>query len=101
MRDYDGLPSPGTVETQDYGDRIWSGRRCRLVQTRRWRGQFYDLAFELVANDGTKEVLLRTPEATYFAIEVGRMAVLMEGAGFTRVRRIDGCLFQPVLVGTR
>jgi hypothetical protein len=29
------------------------------------------------------------------------MAVLMEEAGFTRVRRIDGCLFQPVLVGTR
>jgi SAM-dependent methyltransferase len=101
MRDYDGPPSPGTVETQDYGDRIWSGRRCRLVQTRRWRGQFYDVAFELVTNGEAKEVVLRTPETTYFAIGVERMAVLMGEAGFTRVRRVDGCLFQPVLVGTR
>jgi len=94
-------PSPGTVETQDYGDLMWSSRRCRLLQTRRWRGQFYDVAFELVTNDEAKEVVLRTPETTYFPIGVERMAVLMEEAGFTRVRRIDGCLFQPVLVGTR
>jgi ubiquinone/menaquinone biosynthesis C-methylase UbiE len=101
MRDYGAPPSPGTIETQDYGDRIWSARQCRLRQTRRWRGQFYDVTFELVTNDGAKEVVLRTPETTYFAIGVERMAVLMEEAGFTRVRRIDGCLFQPVLVGTR
>jgi SAM-dependent methyltransferase len=101
MRDYGPPPSPGTVEIQDYGDRIWCGRRCRLVQTRRWRGEFYDLAFELVTNDERKEVVVRTPETTYFAIGIARMAVLMEEAGFTRVRRIDGCLFQPVLVGTR
>src|SRR5262245_53991100 len=37
MRDYGVPPSPGTVETQDYGDRIWSSCRCRLLQTRRWR----------------------------------------------------------------
>ena len=58
------------------------------------------MAFELVTNDEAKEVVLRTPETTYFAIGVERMAVLMEEAGFTRVRRIDS-LFQPVLVGTR
>lgn len=101
MRDYGMPPSPGAVETQDYGERIWSGRRCRLVQTRRWRGELYDVAFELVTNDETKEVVARTPETTYFAIRIERMAVLMEEAGFTRVRRLDGCLVQPVLVGTR
>ncbi len=101
MRDY-GIPaSPGTVETQEYGDRIWSGRLCRLLQIRRWRGQFYDVAFELVTNDDAKDVVLRTPETTYFAIGTERMAVLMGEAGFTRVRRIDGCLSQPVLVGAR
>jgi hypothetical protein len=101
MRDYGAPPSLGTVETQDYGDRIWSSRRCRLLQTRRWRGQFYDVAFQLVTNDEAKEVVLRTPETTYFAIGVERVAVLMGEAGFTRVRRIDGCLFQPVLAGSR
>jgi len=29
------------------------------------------------------------------------VAMLMEQAGFKRVRRIDGCLLQPVLVGAR
>jgi SAM-dependent methyltransferase len=101
MRDYGMPPSPGAVETQDYGERVWSGRRCRLVQIRRWRGELYDVAFELVTNDEAKEVVARTPETTYFAIAIARMAVLMAEAGFTRVRRIDGCLFQPVLVGTR
>jgi len=101
MRDYGVPPSPGTVETQDYGDRLWSSHRCRLVQIRRWRGQFYDVAFELVTNDEAKEVVLRTPETTYFAIGVERMAVLMGEVGFTRVRRIDGYLFHPVLVGSR
>ncbi len=101
MRDYGVPPSPGTVETQDYGERVWSARPCRLLQTRRWRGQFYDVAFELVTNDEAEEVVLRTPAATYFAIGIERMAVLMEEEGFMRVRRIDGCLFHPVLVGTR
>lgn len=101
MRDYGVPPSPGTVETQDYGNRIWSSRLCRLLQIRRWRGLLYDVAFELVTDDEAKEVVLRTPETTYFAIGVERMAVLMGEAGFTRVRRIDGCLFHPVLVGTR
>ena len=71
------------------------------VTNPRWRGQFYDVAFELVTNDEAKAVVLRTPETTYFAIGVERMAVLMGEAGFRRVRRIDGCLFQPVLVGSR
>jgi hypothetical protein len=54
-----------------------------------------------VTSDETKEVVVRTPETTYFAIGLERMAVLMEEEGFTRVRRIYNCLFQPVLVGTR
>ena len=90
MRDYEVPPSPGTVETKDYGDRIWAWRACRLSQIWRWHGVFYDVAFELVTKDGAKEV---------FAIRTDRVAMLMQQAGFTRVRRIDGCLFQPVLVG--
>jgi glycine/sarcosine N-methyltransferase len=101
MRDYGIPPSPGAVETQDYGERTWRERPCRLVQVRRWRGAFYDVAFQLVTNDATREIVLGTPETTYFAIGTDRMTVLMKEAGFTNVRRIDGCLFQPVLVGVR
>lgn len=101
MRDYVIPPSPGTVETRDYGDRTWAGRACRLSQIWRWHGAFYDVTFELVTKDDAKEVVARTPPTTYFAIRTERVAMLMEQAGFTRVRRIDGCLFQPVLVGAR
>lgn len=101
MRDYQVPPSPGTVETRDYGDRTWAGRACRLSQIWRWHGAFYDVAFELVTKDDAKEVVARTPPTTYFAIRTDRVAMLMEQAGFAKVRRIDGCLFQPVLVGAR
>jgi hypothetical protein len=59
------------------------------------------VAFELVTTDSAEEVVGRTPPTTYFAIRTERVAMLMERAGFTRVRRIDDCLFQPVLVGVR
>lgn len=101
LRDYGSPPAHGTEETKDYGDRTWAGHTCRLRQVCRWRGELYDLVFELVAKDGTAEVMLRTPQATYFAVPVSRVAAVMEGVGFKNVRRIDGCLFQPVLVGTR
>lgn len=101
MRDYGAPPPSGTVETRDYGDRTWAGRACRLSQVWRWHGAFYDVAVELVTKDGAKEVVARTPCTTYFAVGTDRVARLMEQAGFTRVRRIDGCLFQPVLVGAR
>jgi hypothetical protein len=64
-------------------------------------GPFYDVAFELVTEDAAKEVVARTPETTYLAIGTARMSALMEEAGFKKVHRIDGCLFQSVLVGTR
>jgi len=101
LRDYGPPPAHGTEETKDYGDRTWAGRACRLRQVCHWRGELYDLAFELVARDGTDQVVLGTPQATYFAIPVSRVAALMERVGFKNVHRIDGCLLQPVLVGTR
>ena len=101
LRDYGPAPAPGTEEIKDYGDRIWEGRVCRLRQIWRWRGPIYDVAFELVAPGDSAEVILRTPPTTYFAVPVARVATLMGAVGFSRVRRVDGCLFQPVLVGTR
>ena len=100
MRHYDDPAAPGTVETRDSGHRTWS-RACRLSQIWHSHGAFYDVAFELVTKDGAKEVVARTPQTTYFAISTQRVTLLMEQAGFTRVRRIDGGFFQPDLVGAR
>jgi len=80
---------------------MWSDRCCRLRQVWRWGGELYDMVFELVAKDGSGEVLMRTPQTTYFAVAPSRVGTLLGQVGFKGVRRIDGCLVQPVLVGTR
>jgi ubiquinone/menaquinone biosynthesis C-methylase UbiE len=101
MRDYAHPPEDGTVETKDYGARVWQGRPCRLQQVWRWRGHHYDVLFEVFATDSPGERLATTPEATYFAIPVERVLGLMRAAGFRSVHRVDRRFFQPVLVGTR
>ena len=101
LRDYAPPPADGTVETKDYGSRMWRGRPCRLQQVWRWRGHHYEVLFEVFATDSPGERLAATPEATYFAIPVERVLVLMRAAGFRSVHRVDGRFFQPVLVGTR
>jgi len=101
LRDYAPPPEDGTVETKDYGPRMWRGRPCRLQQVWRWRGHHYEVLFEVFATDSSGERLATTPETTYFAIPVERVLVLMGAAGFRSVHRVDGRFFQPVLVGTR
>jgi len=101
LRDYGVCPERGTVETKDYGARRWGGRSCRLRQIWRWRGDIYDLVFEVVAADGSGEVLATTQRTTYFAVSPNRIAALMRGVGLREVRRDDASFFQPLLIGTR
>jgi ubiquinone/menaquinone biosynthesis C-methylase UbiE len=97
MRDYPQPPAPGTVETRPYGERTWKGHRYLLRQTWTWRGPRYDVALEMTPlHDGPP---LPTLEASYLAIPLADVQVLLVEAGFTDVQRIDGRLFQPVLVG--
>ena len=101
LRDYASPPKDGTVETKDYGPRVWQGRPCRLQQVWHWRGQHYDVRFEVLATGSSGERLAFTPETTYFAIPIERVRELMRTSGFRMVRRVDGRFFQPLLVGTR
>jgi SAM-dependent methyltransferase len=97
MRDYSEPPAPGTVETRPYGERSWRGHQYLLQQVWTWRGPRYDVALEMIPlQDGPP---LLTLEASYLAIPLADVQVLLGQAGFTRVQRIDGRLFQPVLVG--
>jgi len=56
---------------------------------------------EIVDADPAGEILASTPPTTYFAVSPERIAGLMKSVGFRNVRRDDGVLFQPVLIGTR
>lgn len=101
LRDYGAPPADGTVEIKEYGERRWGDRLGGLRQVWRWRGNLYDLTFELIASDGSGDVLVSTPQTTYFAVPPAVVAELMQEVGFKNVHRVDGGLFQPVLVGTR
>jgi SAM-dependent methyltransferase len=101
LRDYGTPPADGTVEIKEYGERRWGNRLGRLQQVWRWRGSLYDLTFELIASDGSGDVLVSTPHTTYFAVPPAVVAELMAEVGFKGVRRVDGGFFQPALVGTR
>ena len=101
LRDYGTPLVDGTVEIKQYGERRWGNRVGGLRQVWRWHGSLYDLTFELIASDGSGGVLLSTPQTTYFAIPPAVVAGLMQEVGFKGVHRVDGGLFQPVLVGTR
>jgi SAM-dependent methyltransferase len=97
MRDYHEPPAPGTVETRPYGERSWQGHRYLLQQVWTWRGPRYEVALEMLPlQDGP---LLPTLKASYLAIPLADVQILLGKAGFTGVQRIDGRLFQPVLVG--
>jgi SAM-dependent methyltransferase len=100
LRDYGPPPPSGTVEVRPYGERIWAGRRYQLRQVWSWRGQRYDLSFEITPSDGgdDRAIVLKS---SYLAIPVARVAELMTAVGFQGVRRVDDRFFQPVLVGTR
>jgi len=101
LRDYGVPPVAGTVEIKQYGERRWANRVGDLRQVWRWRGSLYDVTFELIASDGSGDVLVSTPQTTYFAVPPAVVADLMQEVGFKGVRRADGGPFQPILVGTR
>lgn len=98
MRDYGEPPPPGTVQEHPYGERTWNGHRYVLRQVWTWNGPRYDVAFEMAALDaGTPS--LPSITASYLAIPPAHVQQLMLEAGLQDVRRFDGRLFQPVLVG--
>ena len=100
LRDYGEPPPPGTVEAQPYSPRTWQGRRYHVRQVWTWHGPRYDFALEIVPLGDVPDppTILRS---SYLAVPVARVAELMEGVGFARVRRLDDRFFQPVLVGSR
>jgi len=99
LRDYGPPPPAGTIETHPYSKRSWNGRRYDVRQVWTWRGQRYDLSFEIAPLDGAERATVLT--TSYLAIPVARMETLMREAGFHDVVRIDGRFFQPIVAGSR
>jgi SAM-dependent methyltransferase len=100
VRDYD-REERGTGLVRPYGVRERDGKRYVIFQVWDFEGEMYDLAMYFVADDGGERPAAQVMRSKYYAIGTGRLLDLMRQAEFASVERLDGCFYQPVLVGSR
>jgi SAM-dependent methyltransferase len=101
VRDYDKEPR-GTGIIKPYGVRERDGNRVIIFQVWDFLGQIYDMAMYFVVDDrNASQIVTHVMRTRYNAIGTDALLNLMREAGFTAVERLDGCFYQPVLVGNR
>lgn len=76
-------------------------RRVVPVQVWEWDADHYDLRLYLTEEYATGACFTHMLSTRYYAIPITRLVSLVREAGFVRVERRDGVLFQPVVVGFR
>ena len=89
------------VQTLPYGLRHEGGTRFLAVQVWEWEDDQYDLRMYLTSESPEGECRTSVLRSRYYAVSIVRLLELLREAGFIDVRRLDGVLFQPVLVGRR
>lgn len=101
VRDYDKVRR-GIPEIHHYRPRNQGEDTLHLRQEWSWYDPHrYEVTFVVNREGpGGPTSVLRTV-ARYYAISTGRLLELMTEAGFSDCRRIDGIVYQPVLVGRR
>jgi hypothetical protein len=102
VRDYD-REKRGVGLVKPFGVRNEGGNRYVIFQVWDFIDQrVYDLAMYFVVDDRTSgELLTHVMRTKYYAVGTDHLLALMRQAGFTRVERLDGRFYQPVLVGDR
>lgn len=100
VRDYDKEDRAG-VQVKPYGMREEDGVRYILWQVWEFRGLIYDLTMYCVADHGGSNCTTRVMRSRYYAVGTGKLMELMRRAGFVQVEQLDGCFYQPILLGRR
>jgi SAM-dependent methyltransferase len=101
VRDYDH-EERGTGLVKPYGVREEGEKRYIIFQVWDFVGQIYDLAMYFVVDDrNSQQLVTHVMRTQYNAIGTDHLLTLMRRVGFTRVERLDGRFYQPVLVGNR
>ncbi len=75
--------------------------RSLAVQVWEWDGDQYEVRLYLTREDERGACVTHLMRTRFYAVHAVRLLDLMREAGFARVQRHDGVLFQPVLVGVR
>jgi glycine/sarcosine N-methyltransferase len=101
VRDYEQVRR-GVSDTHSYGSRNQGTDVLHLRQEWSWYDPVrYEVTF-VVDREGPSGIttVLRTV-SRYYAISTGRLLELMTEAGFSDCRRVDGIIYQPVLIGRK
>ena len=101
VRDYAATPRIHP-DVRPYGLREQHGERFLAVQVWEWDGDHhYDLRVYLTTEAVDGRCHTEVLRNRYYSVSTDTLMGLMRQAGFDAVRRDDGVLFQPVLIGQR
>jgi len=99
VRDYDAV-TRGVAAIHSYGERRRGGEVFRLRQEWTWEDQtHYQVAFVVEKEGPTGPQPMLTASTRYYALSIARLLELMTEGGFTDCRRLDGVIYQPILIG--
>jgi len=100
VRDYAAIPRVNP-DVRPYGVRNLDDGRFLAVQVWDWDGDHYDLRIYLTVEKSDGRCATEVVRSRYYAVTIDRLLALMQTAGFVATERMDGVLFQPVLIGRR
>lgn len=100
VRDYE-KEDLSQQQVKPYGIREEDGVRWLGWQVWDPHPPTYDITMYFVEDRGGPECRTHVMRSTYYAIGIPRLLELMTEAGFSDVKRMDGRLFQPMIIGTR
>lgn len=100
VRDYATITRV-SPDVRPYGLRYVPGGRFFAVQVWEWEGDQYDLSIYLTTHLANGQVTTEVHRSRYYAISIDRLKSILAEAGFVDTKRIDGVLFQPVIVARR
>lgn len=102
IRDYLEEEDRSSPQMWPYGFREEGSDRYFVFQTRDWSKDAYDVGMYFVREvDDGKPAKIIAGRSRYYAITIDRLMLLLRSVGFTDVRRLDGILHQPIVVGRR
>ncbi|WP_025413847.1 class I SAM-dependent methyltransferase [Gemmatirosa kalamazoonensis] len=101
VRDYAAMARQDP-DVHPYGLRRVDGRRVLAVQVWEWDddGRRYDVRIYVTEEEADGLCTTTVHRSRYYAVSIARLTELALQAGFRRVERRDGVLFQPVLVAS-
>jgi hypothetical protein len=99
IRDYDDIDKSKMNKTI-YDPVIVGEDLITFYQIWRFKGDIYDLMFYMVKdNQEDRTIKVTRWDSKYYAIKLDSLKKLVETAGFTDVKIIKDCFYQPVIVG--